>query len=267
MKFLELIKEGKEEKPSKGLSKKQKSDVVKKAKAGKDIGKKGKGFEKIADKAAKKYGSKEAGQRVAASAMWKNMQREGAGMDHEVSMAVNSLKSIMQSVSILMEKLGGQERNIPGWIQDHITNAENYIDQAAQGFHEIEGEDLDEKTEDIVKEAGGQKIPGTITLYDPQLKYLKEKGVKESTNGRELFFPISLVQELRNDARVSEFKKGFIDTYPDRDDYIASHVLSRIKDKLEKEVREIKVNGVVKYRAIQGDLTRNGTFRFDTRKK
>lgn len=169
MKFLELIKEGKEEKPSKGLSKKQKSDVVKKAKAGKDIGKKGKGFEKVADKAAKKYGSKEAGERVAASAMWKNMQREGAGMDHEVSMAVNSLKSIMQSVSILMEKLGGQERNIPGWIQDHITNAENYLDQAAQGFHEIEGGDLDEKKltgaekkkkEDIVKamakEGGGK---------------------------------------------------------------------------------------------------------------
>jgi hypothetical protein len=29
------------------------------------------------------------------------------------------------------------ERDIPGWIQDHITNAENYIDQANQGFHEL----------------------------------------------------------------------------------------------------------------------------------
>jgi hypothetical protein len=57
--------------------------------------------------------------------------------DHEVSMAQNSLKSIVKSAVELHRKLGNMERNIPGWIQDHITNAENYIDQAAQGFHEL----------------------------------------------------------------------------------------------------------------------------------
>jgi len=60
------------------------------------------------------------------------------GEDHEVSMAQNSLKSIMNSTSKLMSMLGNNERDIPGWIQDHITNAENYIDQAAQGFHELD---------------------------------------------------------------------------------------------------------------------------------
>jgi len=58
--------------------------------------------------------------------------------DHEVSMAQNSLKSIIKSAIELHKKLGNMERNIPGWIQDHITNAENYIDQAAQGFHELQ---------------------------------------------------------------------------------------------------------------------------------
>lgn len=58
--------------------------------------------------------------------------------DHEVAMAKSSLQSIMSSASKLMMMLGDEERNIPGWIQDHITNAENYIDQAAQGFHELE---------------------------------------------------------------------------------------------------------------------------------
>jgi hypothetical protein len=57
--------------------------------------------------------------------------------DHEVSMAQASLKSIIKSAAQLMSKLGNMERDIPGWIQDHITNAENYIDQAAQGFHEL----------------------------------------------------------------------------------------------------------------------------------
>ena len=58
--------------------------------------------------------------------------------DHEVSMAQSSLKSIIQSAVELHKKFGNEERDIPGWIQDHITNAENYIDQANQGFHELE---------------------------------------------------------------------------------------------------------------------------------
>ena len=64
-----------EDKPSKGLSKKKKSAVAKKARRGGDIGKKGKNFDKIAKKAAKRYGSEEAGERVAAAAMWKNIKR------------------------------------------------------------------------------------------------------------------------------------------------------------------------------------------------
>lgn len=65
-----------ESKPSSGMSKKEKSAVVKKAKAGKDIGKKGKGFEQVASKAAKQYGSKEKGKKVAAAAMWKQQAKK-----------------------------------------------------------------------------------------------------------------------------------------------------------------------------------------------
>jgi hypothetical protein len=74
------------------------------------------------------------------------------GMDHEVSMAHNSLRSIMLSCVELMDRLGDDERDIPGWIQDHITNAENYIDQAAQGFHELGGHDDDEEEDDDSEE-------------------------------------------------------------------------------------------------------------------
>lgn len=69
------LSEAKKRKPSAGLSAKKKSDVVKKAEKGEDIGKKGKGFDKVAAKAAKEYGSKEAGERVAAAALWKNIKR------------------------------------------------------------------------------------------------------------------------------------------------------------------------------------------------
>lgn len=57
--------------PSAGMTAKEKSAVVKKAKAGSDIGKKGPGFAKVEKAAEKEYGSKEAGQKVAAAAMWK----------------------------------------------------------------------------------------------------------------------------------------------------------------------------------------------------
>jgi len=60
------------------------------------------------------------------------------GEDHEVSMAQNSLKAIISSASQLMAKLGDNERNIPGWIQDHIAKSENYIEQANQSFHELD---------------------------------------------------------------------------------------------------------------------------------
>lgn len=56
--------------------------------------------------------------------------------DHEVSMAQNSLRSILNAAGELMNKMGEEEKDIPAWIQDHITNAANYIQQASQNYHE-----------------------------------------------------------------------------------------------------------------------------------
>jgi hypothetical protein len=56
--------------PSAGLSKAKKSAVVKDAKAGGDIGKPGKSFDKL----AKKAGGGEKGEKIAAAAMWKNIK-------------------------------------------------------------------------------------------------------------------------------------------------------------------------------------------------
>ena len=63
-----------EAKPSAGLSKAKKSATVKDAKAGKDIGKPGKGFDKL----AKKAGGGEKGEKIAAAAMWKNIKETTA---------------------------------------------------------------------------------------------------------------------------------------------------------------------------------------------
>ena len=71
MKLEELF----EKAPSAGLTKKEKSEIVKKAKKGEDIGKKGKGFEKV-KKAAKKGGAKDPAA-VAAAQMWKQEAKKG----------------------------------------------------------------------------------------------------------------------------------------------------------------------------------------------
>lgn len=63
--------------PARGMSKKKKSALVKKAKKGADIGKPGKKFKEVAAKAGKFYGSAEAGKRVAAAAMWKQAKKKG----------------------------------------------------------------------------------------------------------------------------------------------------------------------------------------------
>lgn len=57
-------------------------------------------------------------------------------VDHEVSMANNALDMIIQHANDLKTKLGQEEKDIPAWIQDHITNAANYIQQAANNYHE-----------------------------------------------------------------------------------------------------------------------------------
>jgi hypothetical protein len=88
------------------------------------------------------------------------------GDDHEVSMAVSSLEAIAEAIVELRQKLGNTERNIPGWIQDHIAKAENYIEQAAQGFHELKGDDLDEAVKVRREKVRGRGLELIISSRD-----------------------------------------------------------------------------------------------------
>jgi len=69
--YITKVEEAKK-KASAGMTKKEKSAVVTKARAGKDIGKKGKGFEKV----AKAAGGGEKGEKIAAAAMWKSQAKK-----------------------------------------------------------------------------------------------------------------------------------------------------------------------------------------------
>jgi hypothetical protein len=73
--------------------------------------------------------------------------------DHEVGMAMSSLEVIIKSATELIHKIGHEEKNIPGWIQDHITNSENYINQANKGYHEFEPSELREGNHKLLQNA------------------------------------------------------------------------------------------------------------------
>ena len=58
--------------------------------------------------------------------------------DHEVGMAMGQLSAIHEAAGELEEKIGNEEKDIPAWIQAHITSAYEYLKQANDNFHELE---------------------------------------------------------------------------------------------------------------------------------
>lgn len=79
--------------------------------------------------------------------------------DHEVSMANNALETIIQHANTLKEKLGQEEKDIPAWIQDHISNAANFIQQAANNYHEYNTPDKPMEEGEHLKPSEDHKNP------------------------------------------------------------------------------------------------------------
>jgi len=97
--------------------------------------------------------------------------------DHEVSMAQNQLDSIIKHATELKQKMGMEEKQIPAWIQDHITNSENYISQAASNYHEYgdSNESINEASdEELVK-----NMQKTIKDLETKLRTTKDSKERE----------------------------------------------------------------------------------------
>lgn len=142
-KLRQVVAESK--KPSAGLSKEKKSSVVKAAKKGKDIGKSGKNFDKVADKAAKEYGSKEAGEKVAAAAMWKNMSESEQKLRTYIRNRLQEhtgLKKPSLNESKKSEKLQKLDRIIDKQFNLYESEAKRKIDE---NINEVFGWSFKEK--------------------------------------------------------------------------------------------------------------------------
>ena len=135
--------------------------------------------------------------------------KKGMKEDHEVSMAHNSLESIIKSAMELKMKLGNDERNIPGWIQDHITNAENYIDQAAQGFHELHDgeEDMDELPDGTEEAPAGDEEDAQMTLQGMMEDLLEAK--KKPSAGLTKKQKSTIAKKAASGKDIGKKGKGF----------------------------------------------------------
>jgi len=58
--------------------------------------------------------------------------------DHEVGMIMNQLDDIIKNATELKGKIGTKEINLMAWIQDHISQSQNFINQVNTYFDEKE---------------------------------------------------------------------------------------------------------------------------------
>jgi hypothetical protein len=83
--------------------------------------------------------------------------------DHEVGMAMGQLEAIINAAMDLEEKIGQVEKDLPGWIQDHISQSYNFIKQANDSYHELQ-EDLGAVNPSMLKGMGSPSLPSADSV-------------------------------------------------------------------------------------------------------
>lgn len=108
--------------------------------------------------------------------------------DHEVGMAQGQLEAIHKAAGELQEKIGTEEKDLPGWIQDHISQAYSFLQQANDNFHELEeAEGVDEKLKmlmdplmvKIMKQFGFNSDPGIKAELREEIRAAVEEVLKK----------------------------------------------------------------------------------------
>ena len=116
--------------------------------------------------------------------------------DHEVGMAMGQLSAIHEAAGELEEKIGNEEKDIPAWIQAHITSAYEYLKQANDNFHELDEADFYNIEPGNIGGMGPITLPGVDNVgsgdvpagvgsakdrYEDELKKRKKKNKKKKS--------------------------------------------------------------------------------------
>jgi len=160
--------------------------------------------------------------------------------DHEVGMANGQLLDIAKNAAELMKKIGETEKDLPGWIQDHISQAQNFLNQANTSYHELEeSTELEEaKKYDLgfgslgngttvwnrAQQVNGDyktvahiSVGGNITYYDKKMpedvkRQIEDMAANESFNEGAMADIDIMAQEAKDfKSFVKAFKKEYHD--------------------------------------------------------
>jgi hypothetical protein len=169
--FLDLDRDGNRTEPMKAAAKEvdEASYSAKAARAGRDIGKPGKNFEKIARSAGERYGSKERGEKVAGAVLAKLRAKESVG---EADMKESGIRDDLayEIKMILNGALGGTNQT------DHI------IDELGDIYYDIEdsGDEIAMTAYYMMNDAIDQDIKVQIQMARNALRLLKGKAVNKA---------------------------------------------------------------------------------------
>lgn len=123
--------------------------------------------------------------------------------DHEVSMSVSALDDIIRNATELKGKVGMEEKDLPAWIQDHISQAQNFINQANTNFHDYEQDKGMETDKPVDKDLEAMKEE--INEVAPEGW---EKTVKAMKKHKEIDNPWALANWMKKKGYHPKKKEG-----------------------------------------------------------
>jgi flagellar biosynthesis chaperone FliJ len=166
---------------------------------------------------------------------------ESEGEDHEVSMGQNQLDTIIKMATELKAKMGENEKEIPAWIQDHISKAENCISQASGNYHEYGTNESSIKEESPcwkgykqvgMKDKGGRQVPNCVP---------NESVVKEISNKTPKIFVKTAAVEKKIKELMADRKKAVV-PYNSETDPAKKEKLKQILIKLTQQIQGYEKN-------------------------
>jgi hypothetical protein len=176
--------------------------------------------------------------------------------DHEVSMANNSIDTIIKMATELKAKMGEDEKQIPAWIQDHIAKAENLISQASGNYHEYgdSNESVVNETPNKLKHTISKKEWSKIPKYNKHIgmdgvHYIMKYDDKIGT----YLQGVQIVDESVNEASVSKLHKDHTKVVEMIQQHLEKYKSSKGTPQAEKHVSELKKLNAVK-KKIEADL-------------
>ena len=166
--------------------------------------------------------------------------KEGEDSDYEVSMAATQLDDIIKSATELKSKMGQQEFNVQAWVQDHISKAQNYINQANSGFNKNESVNEEAICEECwkgyeqigMKDKNGKQVPNCVP---------KNEVVKEISGRTPKIFVKTAAVEKKIKELMADRKKAVV-PYNNEKDPKKKEILKQILIKLTKQIQGYEKN-------------------------